>query len=107
VEMEADFPRRNEIDRRFLDGILLRIAVDFDDREPQLPQPCPDAKPHRCAIALIWDSKSVELRVSIVAAPPAGQDTSIGTSEINDRVLVLVPMHSYQTLGQSASPVDA
>jgi hypothetical protein len=34
VEIEADFPMRNEIGLRFLDGIRLRIAVDFDDGEP-------------------------------------------------------------------------
>jgi hypothetical protein len=52
VEMEADFPGRNEIGRQFLDGIRLRIAIDFDDGEPQLPQPCPDAKLHPMQSAL-------------------------------------------------------
>jgi hypothetical protein len=52
VEMEADFPGRNEIGHRFLDGIRLPIAVDFDNGEPQQPQPCPDAKPYAMQSAL-------------------------------------------------------
>jgi hypothetical protein len=51
------------------------------------------------AIALIWDSKWLELPVSIVAAPPAGQITNIDTSEMKDRALVLVPMLSHQAEG--------
>jgi hypothetical protein len=57
VEMQPDFAGRNEIDARFLDVIRLHTGIAADDREPQLPWPCPEAMSRPKSIT--WFQKSL------------------------------------------------